>query len=83
MLMSHCYAVGLDFGTNSVRGLVVDVADGREVGTAGWNYEHGTDGVILSRDPHLARQHPADYVKGAEMSIRKALADAKRRPSAP
>jgi L-ribulokinase len=77
--MKTVYALGLDFGTNSVRALIVDVRNGREVGSAVWDYEHGTDGVILSRDPHLARQHAADYVKGAEESIRKALAQARRR----
>ena len=76
--MNKRYSIGLDFGTNSVRALVVDVANGREIGTAVWNYEHGKEGVILSRDPNMARQHPADYVKGAEVSIRKALADAKK-----
>jgi L-ribulokinase len=50
--------VGLDFGTRSVRALVVDTANGREWGTATWNYAHGDQGVILSDDPHLARQHP-------------------------
>jgi L-ribulokinase len=34
--------------------------------------------VILGRDPHLARQHPADYVTGAEQSIRATLAKAHR-----
>jgi L-ribulokinase len=77
--MNAKYAIGLDYGTNSVRALVVDTASGREVGTAVWNYSHGKDGVILSRDPNLARQHPADYLKGAEITIRKALADAKKR----
>ncbi len=73
------YAIGLDFGTNSVRTLIVDCATGREVGTAVWNYEHGDAGVILSaKDPNLARQHPADYVKGVEQSVRAALADARR-----
>jgi len=72
------YTIGLDYGTNSVRALIVDTASGREVGTAVWNYEHGTAGVILSRDPNLARQHPADYLKGAEVAIKKALADAKK-----
>jgi L-ribulokinase len=72
------YTIGLDYGTNSVRALVVDTADGREVGTAVWNYEHGTAGVMLSRDPNLARQHPDDYLKGAEVTIKKALADAKK-----
>jgi L-ribulokinase len=72
------YTIGLDYGTNSVRALIVNIANGREVGTAVWGYEHGTAGVILARDPHLARQHPADYVKGAEITIKKALADAKK-----
>ena len=72
------YTIGLDYGTNSVRTLIVNVANGREVASAVWNYEHGTQGVILSRDPNLARQHPADYVKGAEITIKKALALAKR-----
>ncbi|MHB8523454.1 MAG: ribulokinase [Limisphaerales bacterium] len=76
--MSAKYTIGLDYGTNSARALVVNVANGREVATAVWNYEHGTQGVILSRDPSLARQHPADYVKGAEITIRKALALAQR-----
>jgi L-ribulokinase len=72
------YAIGLDYGTNSVRTLIVNVANGREVASAVWNYTHGTQGVILSRDPNLARQHPADYVTGAETTIKKALAVAKR-----
>ncbi|MGA9779508.1 MAG: ribulokinase [Limisphaerales bacterium] len=72
------YTIGLDYGTNSVRALIVNIASGHEVGTAVWDYEHGTAGVILARDPHLARQHPADYVKGAEITIKKALADAKK-----
>ncbi len=76
--MSAKYTIGLDYGTNSVRALIVDVANGAEVGTAVWNYEHGTAGVILSRDPNLARQHPADYVNGAEITIRQALASAKK-----
>ena len=77
--MSAKYAIGLDYGTNSVRALIVDTANGREVGTAVWNYEHGDSGVILSRDPNLARQHPADYLKGAELAIKGALAEAKKK----
>jgi L-ribulokinase len=73
------YAIGLDYGTNSVRTLVVDVANGREVGSAVWEYAHGDHGVILSDDPHLARQHPEDYVRGAEVGIREALTQAARR----
>jgi len=76
--MSAKYTIGLDYGTNSVRALVVNVANGCEVTTSVWGYEHGDAGVILSRDPNLARQHPADYVKGAEITIKKVLAAARK-----
>jgi L-ribulokinase len=72
------YTIGLDYGTNTVRCLIVNVANGAEVGTAVWTYAHGTAGVILSRDPNLARQHPADYIQGAEVTIKQALAAAKK-----
>jgi L-ribulokinase len=78
--MSAQYSLGLDYGSNSVRALLVDIATGREVGTAVWNYEHGERGILLSRDPNLARQHPADYEKGAELTIKKALREAKIKP---
>jgi len=77
MSQNH-YTLGLDYGTNSVRALIVNTANGREVAAAVWNYSHGTRGVILSRDPNLARQHPADYLTGAETTIKQALAMAKR-----
>ena len=76
--MSAKYTIGLDFGTNSVRALVVNIANGKEAGTAVWAYQHGEAGVILSRDPNLARQHPADYIKGAEVAIKNALRDTKK-----
>ena len=75
--MSTQYTIGLDYGTNSVRALIVNVANGAEVAAAVWTYSHGTQGVILARDPNLARQHPADYVNGAEITIKEALATAK------
>jgi L-ribulokinase len=76
--MSTKYTIGLDYGTNSVRALIVNVANGAEVAAAVWTYAHGTQGVVLSRDPNLARQHPADYLAGAETTIKQALATAKK-----
>lgn len=72
------YSIGLDFGTNSVRAIVVDVSDGREAGSAVWNYAHGSNGIILGKDPTMARQHPADYIEGTRVSICEALADARK-----
>jgi len=76
--MSAKYTIGLDYGTNSVRALIVNTTNGREIATAVWNYTRGREGVILSRDPNLARQHPAEYVTGTEATIKKAIAIAKR-----
>jgi len=76
--MASQYTIGLDYGTNSVRALIVNVANGAEVAAAVWTYAHGTQGVILSRDPNLARQHPLDYLHGAEITIKQALAAAKK-----
>src|SRR5436309_11552612 len=79
LLVASAYTIGLDFGTNSVRALVVEVRSGREMGSHVWDYEHGEAGVILdARSPELARQHPADYVKGIEISVTCALAQAEQ-----
>ena len=76
--MKAQYTIGLDYGTNSVRALIVNIANGAEIAAAVWTYAHGTQGVILARDPNLARQHPADYINGAEITIKQALATAKK-----
>jgi L-ribulokinase len=71
------YTLGIDYGTNSVRALVVDTRDGRELGTAVVNYPSGKEGILLdSRDHNLARQYPGDYLFGLEKSVREALAQA-------
>ena len=73
------YTIGLDYGTNSVRALIVDVANGNELATAVYEYETGEAGIILdSADHNLARQNPADYLKGAEVVVKEAVAKAKK-----
>lgn len=73
------FTLGLDYGTNSVRALIVRVTDGREFGSAVVNYPSGEQGVLLDRRDHLlARQHPGDYVFGLERSVKLALAQAKK-----
>ncbi len=68
------YTIGIDYGTNSVRAVVVDCADGRVVGTNVFDYPSGDQGVLLKPgDPHLARQNPADYVEGLRRSVAAAL----------
>ena len=68
------FTLGLDFGTNSVRSLLVDVRTGKEVATSVTNFAHGNAGVVLdAKDPHLARQHPQDYLDGTAKCVAAAL----------
>ena len=75
------YTIGVDYGTNSVRAVVVDTADGRFVGTRVFDYPSGEQGVLLDpKQPHLARQNPADYIEGLRVSVRDALKAADAEP---
>jgi len=74
-------ALGLDFGTESVRAVLVAL-HGNELATATANYRHGQ---ILERlpasgrklPPHFALQHPADWIDSAAKAVRAALRQAK------
>ncbi|MCX6967214.1 MAG: ribulokinase [Verrucomicrobia bacterium] len=75
------YTLGMDYGTNSVRALVVDCRDGSELATSVVNYPGGNQGILLDPlDHHLARQHPGDYLFGLEKSVVEALAQAAKHP---
>ena len=79
--MQQAFTLGVDFGTNSVRAVVVDTADGRVVGTRVFDYPSGDQGVLLDpKQPHLARQNPADYVAGLRVSVGDALKAADTEP---
>src|SRR5215469_6773208 len=74
------YTLGLDYGTGSVRAILVNAQTGEEVATSTFDYPHGVAGVVISeRDPNLARQHPADYEAGAIATIQAVLKDAAKK----
>jgi L-ribulokinase len=76
------FAIGVDYGTNSVRALVVDIADGREIAAAVFDYPSGEAGILLDpRDPHVARQNPADYIEGFYVSVGQAVRSAASDPT--
>lgn len=71
------YALGIDYGTNSCRSLLIDLDQGAEVGSTVFNYPSGEMGILLdSKDPHVARQNPQDYLDGLQSVVRGALAQA-------
>jgi L-ribulokinase len=73
------FTLGIDYGTNSVRALVVRCRDGKEFGSCIVYYPSGKEGILLdAHDHHLARQHPGDYLFGLEKSVKGALAAARK-----
>lgn len=73
------YTLGLDYGTNSVRCLIVRCKDGKEFGSFVVNYPSGKQGILLdAKDHNLARQNPADHLLGLEKSVKGALALARK-----
>jgi L-ribulokinase len=72
------YALGIDYGTNSCRSLLVDLASGAEVGSVVFPYPSGELGILTdARDPNVARQNPQDYLDGLVAVTRGALEQAK------
>lgn len=79
MAMSR-YAIGLDYGTNSCRSLLVDIDSGRELGSVVFPYPSGKSGILTDpADPNVARQNPQDYLDGMVEIIAGALAQAKEK----
>ena len=72
------YALGIDYGTNSCRSLLIDLSDGSEIGSSVFGYPSGEMGVLLDpSDPHVARQNPQDYLDGLVAVTHAALEQAR------
>src|SRR5690606_41462178 len=74
IMMSPKYAIGVDFGTESGRALLVDVADGREIATAVHAYANGVidetlPGTSIRLEPDWALQDPNDYIEVLKQTI--------------
>ncbi|MFZ0390352.1 MAG: ribulokinase [Calditrichia bacterium] len=68
------YSLGIDFGTNSVRALIIDLSDGSEIATAVAAYPSGEMGILQDpANPHLARQHPGDYLASMQSAVSQAV----------
>jgi L-ribulokinase len=81
------YAIGVDFGTESGRAVLVDVTDGREVATAVYPYSHGVideklpiPGAEIRLEPDWALQDPQDYIRTFQNTIPEVLKQSKVKP---
>jgi len=82
------YSIGVDFGTESGRAVLVDVANGREVATAVYPYSHGVideklpiPGREIFLEPDWALQDPEDYLRTFQVTIPAVLKESGVDPS--
>lgn len=64
------YVLGLDYGTDSCRGLLVDVSDGRRIATAICDYPRWKAGMFCNPSEDMYRQHPLDYIESLETVVK-------------
>jgi L-ribulokinase len=69
------YVLGLDYGTDSVRAVLVDAATGIEASSHVFHYPRWAKGLYCDASANRFRQHPLDYLEGLEGAIKGALAD--------
>jgi L-ribulokinase len=67
--MTSNFVIGVDFGTDSVRSVIVDTANGCEVSAAVYYYPRWRDGLYCDAASSQFRQHPQDYIDGLEKTI--------------
>jgi len=63
------YTIGIDFGTDSVRALIVNTLTGEELATAIYYYSRWKEGKYCNPSKNKFRQHPLDYIEGIETTI--------------
>ena len=73
------FVIGVDYGTDSVRSLIVDATNGREIASDVFYYPRWKEGKYCNPSQNQFRQHPLDYVEGLESTIRNALAKGVRK----
>lgn len=74
--MDDQYVIGVDYGTDSVRAVVLDTRNGAELSSSVFYYPRWKKGLYSDPAHNQFRQHPLDYVEGLEHTIRDCLSQA-------
>jgi L-ribulokinase len=71
--MMDKYVIGIDYGTDSVRSVVVNASNGYEIASAVFYYPRWKEGKYCNAINNQFRQHPLDYIEGLEATIKECL----------
>ncbi|TDW97397.1 ribulokinase [Dinghuibacter silviterrae] len=67
------YVIGMDFGTDSVRSIIVNAANGKELAASVFYYPRWKAGRFCDPSESRYRQHPLDYIEGIEYTVKDCL----------
>lgn len=67
------YCLGIDFGTDSVRCLLINALDGFEVAASVYDYPRWKEGLYCNAGDARFRQHPMDYIQSLEAVVKDVL----------
>ena len=67
------YVFGVDFGTDSVRSLLVNALNGEEIATSVFYYPRWKNQLFCHPGLNQFRQHPLDYLEGLTYTIKACL----------
>jgi L-ribulokinase len=70
------YTLGVDYGTDSVRTILVDASNGNEIAGSVFYYPRWKAGKYCDPLRNRFRQHPLDYIEGLETTVREVLGKA-------
>lgn len=73
-MKNDAFVIGVDYGTDSVRSIIVDAYTGREIASSLFYYPRWKDGSYCNPSANVFRQHPKDYIEGLEQTIKACLA---------
>jgi len=71
--MKRVLVFGIDYGTDSVRSVLIDATNGQELISAVFEYPRWKKGLYCDPGANRFRQHPLDYLEGLEQTIREAM----------
>lgn len=72
----NIYVIGVDYGSDSVRSVLVNAENGEEVSSSVFNYPRWQKGLFCDAAANQFRQHPLDYTEGLEFTIKACIAKA-------
>jgi L-ribulokinase len=72
-MKEDCFVIGIDYGTDSVRSVIINACTGEETASSVFFYPRWKDGLYCDAGKQQFRQHPLDYIEGLDLTIKNCL----------